>query len=227
MDTDILARCTHGFLVEQRRKLWRPMIHVIKTCAAIRPDETVCVPLSSRADTILMALMLSQLHDHSDFPFRLLFFSDSKPLADELAPLFPDVCSAPPPPAPDVSIALPWTSQDTVEYLLDQLFNAGRIRGVLPRSRAGSGYRVIRPLFDIRREDIASWQQKYFPSLPLGWEKASPEQQEIRQLIARLKTGNPDLEKNIFNSLHNLDLDTMAGQDMCSHVPCSGEESYR
>ena len=74
MDTDILARCTHGFLVEQRRKLWRPMIHVIKTCAAIRPDETVCVPLSSRADTVLMALMLSQLHDHSDFPFRLLFF---------------------------------------------------------------------------------------------------------------------------------------------------------
>ena len=204
MDTDILARCTHGFLAEQRRKLWRPMIHVIKTCAAIRPDETVCVPLSSRADTVLMALMLSQLHDHSDFPFRLLFFSDSKPLADELAPLFPDVCSAPPPPAPDVSIALPWTSQDTVEY-----------------------YRVIRPLFDIRREDIASWQQKFFPSLPLGWEKVSPEQQEIRQLIARLKTGNPDLEKNIFNSLHNLDLDTMAGQDMCSHVPCSGEESYR
>ena len=37
------------------------------------------------------------------------------------------------------------------------------------------------------------------------------EKEEIKTLIRRLKRDNPNIEKSIFNSIHNVNIDTMPG----------------
>ena len=82
---------------------------------------------------------------------------------------------------------------------------------------------LIRPLYMVNEEDILAWKQyndlefiqcacRFTESCTMcdnggGGSK----RQEIKTLIRRLKRDNPNIEKSIFQSLHNLSLDTFPG----------------
>ena len=93
--------------------------------------------------------------------------------------------------------------------------------GKLPLSFAGM--ELIRPMYCIREEDILAWKRynelEFIQCACRFTENCTmcdnggggSKRQEIKTLLRRLSRDNPDLETIIFNSVHAVCLDTMAG----------------
>ena len=85
------------------------------------------------------------------------------------------------------------------------------------------GMTLIRPLYCVNEDDILSW--KRYNNLEFiqcacrftdnytnsGDGIGDSKRQEIKHLIKSLRKDNPQIEKNIFNSIHSVCLDTMPG----------------
>ena len=121
-------------------------------------------------------------------------------------------------------IALGHHFNDVTETIMMSMFYAGQIQSMPPRldSKNFPGMQLIRPLYEIHEEDIIEWQQTHglrFLQCACRLTEAAAVQgndhvskrKEIKTLLHALELQNPDVQKNIFNSLHNLDLDTMVG----------------
>ena len=81
-----------------------------------------------------------------------------------------------------------------------------------------SGMELIRPLYFMREADVIQWAEFHhlkFIQCACRMTQEHPEQEtaskrkETKALIAQLKKTNPDVEKNIFNSVCNVNLRTI------------------
>ena len=81
---------------------------------------------------------------------------------------------------------------------------------------------LIRPLYMVHEDDILAWRRyngldfiqcacRFTENCAKEDAGASSKRQEIKLLIRSLKKDNPNIEKSIFRSLHNLSLDTFPG----------------
>lgn len=120
-------------------------------------------------------------------------------------------------------IALGHHFSDVVETTLMGMLWGGQIQGMLPKlhSKNFQGMELIRPMYCIHEKDIINW--KNYNELDFlncackltqrvkneGCEVSK--RAETKQLLKELKKSNPNVEKNIFNSLHNVCLDTLIG----------------
>ena len=122
-------------------------------------------------------------------------------------------------------IALGHHFSDVIETTVMGMFYGGQLQAMIPKlhSKNFEGMTLIRPLYMVNEEDILAWKQyndlefiqcacRFTESCTMcdnggGGSK----RQEIKTLIRRLKRDNPNIEKNIFQSLHNLSLDTFPG----------------
>ena len=120
-------------------------------------------------------------------------------------------------------IALGHHLSDVIETIALSMFYASQLQGMLPKlaSTNFEGMELIRPLYCINAEDIISWceynglefircacrftEQYHSADDDIGASK----RQEVKYLIKELKKDIPGIEKSIFESLHNLKLDTM------------------
>lgn len=117
-------------------------------------------------------------------------------------------------------IALGHHLNDAVETTLIAMFYGSQLQGMPPKLNSTNfpGMQLIRPLYRILEEDIKAWV-KYNDLSFLRCackltekneveELSTSKRLEIKNLIRRLKETNPMIEYNIFNSLHQVNLDT-------------------
>ena len=117
-------------------------------------------------------------------------------------------------------IALGHHLNDAVETTLIAMFYGSQLQGMPPKLNSTNfpGMQLIRPLYRILEEDIKAWV-KYNDLSFLRCackltekneveELSTSKRLEIKNLIRKLKETNPMIEYNIFNSLHQVNLDT-------------------
>lgn len=96
------------------------------------------------------------------------------------------------------------------------------MQGMLPRikSKNFEGMELIRPMYCILENDILRWQAhnelefiacacKFTQRVTGGEEDGFSARRRVKRLIAELKKENPNVEDGIFQSIHNVQLDTL------------------
>ena len=119
-------------------------------------------------------------------------------------------------------IALGHHFSDVIETTVMGMFYGAQLQAMPPKLHSANypGMALIRPLYCVHEDAILAWQRYNhldfiqcacrFTERTAGDEHAG-KRKEIKELIRQLKRQNPDIEKSIFASLHNLCLDTFPG----------------
>ena len=120
-------------------------------------------------------------------------------------------------------IALGHHKSDVIETTLMGMLYGGQIQGMLPRIKSMNfeGMELIRPMYCILESDILRWKEynslqfiacacKFTQNLTGSDEDTFSARRAVKRLIAELKKENPNVENNIFQSIHNVQLDTLA-----------------
>ena len=122
-------------------------------------------------------------------------------------------------------IALGHHFSDVIETTVMAMFYGAQLQAMIPKLHSTNfeGMELIRPLYCVHENDIISWKNynglSFLQCACRFTEKSanSPDgigdskRQEVKQLIKTLKKDNPNIEKNIFNSIHCVHLDTFPG----------------
>lgn len=117
-------------------------------------------------------------------------------------------------------IALGHHKSDVIETTLMAMLYGGQIQGMLPRlkSKNFDGLELIRPLYCVNEQDVLKWKEgnglDFIACACKFTENTAKEavfsaRKRVKQLIAELKKENPCVEDNIFQSIHNVQLDTL------------------
>lgn len=121
-------------------------------------------------------------------------------------------------------IALGHHYDDVIETTLMGMLWGGQIQTMMPKLHSTNyeGMELIRPMYYIREDDIEAWRD--FNGLRFlrcacrftEQTEASPDDKEsdskrleTKRLIRELKKSNPHIEANIFNSMRNVNVDTV------------------
>ena len=122
-------------------------------------------------------------------------------------------------------IALGHHFDDVIETILMGMLYGAQVQTMMPKLHSTNfpGMELIRPLYLVREEDIIHWMNyndlhfiqcacRFTESCAscVGTEKGS-KRAEIKDLIRELRKKNPYIEKNIFRSVENVNLNTVIG----------------
>ncbi len=120
-------------------------------------------------------------------------------------------------------IALGHHKSDVIETTLMGMLYGAQIQGMLPRIKSANfdGMELIRPMYCILERDIVRWQQqnelefiacacRFTQNLTGSDEDTFSARRKVKELIATLRRENENVESNIFQSIHNVQLDTLA-----------------
>ena len=119
-------------------------------------------------------------------------------------------------------IALGHHMSDVIETTLLSMMYGSQIQGMLPKLHSTNfkGMTLIRPLYCVLEEDIIHWANYNGLSFiacackltaRAAVDENASKRREIKLLIKELKKINPEIEKNLFNSIHRCNVDTMVG----------------
>ena len=122
-------------------------------------------------------------------------------------------------------IALGHHFNDVVETTLISMFYGSQLQAMLPKLHSTNfeGMTLIRPLYCVHEDDIIAWARdnslEFIQCACNLTERSAADtgdvnvskRKEIKLLLRRLRQGNPNIEKSIFNSIHAVALDTMPG----------------
>ena len=120
-------------------------------------------------------------------------------------------------------IALGHHFDDVIETILMGIFYGSQVQTMMPRIKSTShpGMELIRPLYFVKEEDIISWRDKNnldFIQCACRFteeyeknhnEDGKSKREEMKQLIKKMKEGYDNIDINIFNSVQNVNLDTI------------------
>ena len=122
-------------------------------------------------------------------------------------------------------IALGHHYDDVIETILMGMLYGGQIQTMMPklRSKNFKGMELIRPMYLIREQDILRWRddnQLTFIQCACKFtdtctsegctaDASGSKRKATKQLIARLKQNDPQIERNIFRSVENVNLSTL------------------
>lgn len=121
-------------------------------------------------------------------------------------------------------IALGHHFNDVIETVLMSMLYGSEVKTMLPKVHSAhyEGMELIRPLYKVREEDILAWRRynelnfiqcacRLTENCVLGDAGIGSKRQEMKQLIRKLKQSNPNVDLNIFTSIHNVNLDAVVG----------------
>lgn len=119
-------------------------------------------------------------------------------------------------------IALGHHFNDVIETTVMGMLYGAQLQGMMPKlhSKNFPGMELIRPLYCIAEDDILSWcrynELEFIGCACKLTEKAVQDasvskRKEVKELLRAMRKTNPDVEKNVFNSIHAVSLDTMPG----------------
>ena len=118
-------------------------------------------------------------------------------------------------------IALGHHYDDVIETILMGMLYGGQIQTMMPKlhSTNFAGMQLIRPMYLIREQDIIRWRDENqltfiqcackFTAENHQTDNLSSKRKAVKQLIARLKETDPQIERNIFRSMENVNLATV------------------
>lgn len=120
-------------------------------------------------------------------------------------------------------IALGHHKSDVIETTVMGMLYGGQLQGMLPRIKSSNfeGMELIRPLYCVLEQDILRWKEyneldfiacacKFVQKTAGGDDDTFSARKRVKAWIAELKKENPNVENNIFQSIHNVQLDTLA-----------------
>ena len=122
-------------------------------------------------------------------------------------------------------IALGHHFDDVIETILMGMLYGAQVQTMMPKLHSTNhiGMELIRPMYLIREEDIISWAAEndlHFIRCACRFTEnrdasadgvGDSKRQEIKQLIRLMRKTNPDVEKNIFKSVENVNLEKIIG----------------
>ena len=120
-------------------------------------------------------------------------------------------------------IALGHHFSDVIETTVMGMFYGSQLQAMPPKLHSTNfeGMELIRPLYCVHEDDIIAWMRynklEFLQCACRFTEEygntedgiGTSKRQEIKALIRDLKKVNPNIEKSIFSSIHNVCLDTM------------------
>ena len=120
-------------------------------------------------------------------------------------------------------IALGHHKSDVIETTVMGRLYGWQLQGMLPRIKSTNfeGMELIRPLYCILEEDILRWKEyngldfiacacKFTQKITGSDDDTFSARKRVKALIEELKKENSNVENNIFQSIHNVQLDTLA-----------------
>lgn len=122
-------------------------------------------------------------------------------------------------------IALGHHFDDVIETILMGMLYGGQVQTMMPKlhSQNFEGMELIRPMYMVREEDIIAFSKYHnLDFLRCGCpfteninynnqDESGSTRQNVKNLIRKLRQENPNIEKNIFNSVENVNLNTIIG----------------
>lgn len=119
-------------------------------------------------------------------------------------------------------IALGHHFDDVIETVLMNIFYSSEIKTMMPKLRSINfeGLELIRPLYKVKERDIIAWANynglrflqcacKF--TADSAFDESLSKRMEIKRLIRELSNINPEVDNNIFRSIHNVNLATIPG----------------
>lgn len=120
-------------------------------------------------------------------------------------------------------IALGHHFDDVIETILMGMLYGAQVQTMMPKLHSTNfeGMELIRPLYMVKEADIIAWQKynglefiqcacrftEEFTTYENG--SSNSKRQEMKELISRFRTINPNIDTNIFRSVENVNLDTI------------------
>lgn len=115
-------------------------------------------------------------------------------------------------------LALGHHFDDVIETTMLNVLYAGNFKTMVPKlkSKNYEGLELIRPLYFLKEEDIIKYTKwSNMPVMNCGCKVAEgitpSKRKEIKNLIKSMKEINPNVDKNIFKSTENINLDAVLG----------------
>ena len=119
-------------------------------------------------------------------------------------------------------IALGHHFSDVVETTVMGMLYGGQIQAMMPKLHSTNfgGMELIRPMYCIHEEDIIAWSRynelsflqcacRFTENAAQG--QGGSKRLEVKQLLKELRKDSPQVEKNVFKAIHNVQLDTFPG----------------
>ena len=116
-------------------------------------------------------------------------------------------------------IALGHHFDDVIGTTLIGMFYGGQLQAMIPKLKSKNfpGMQLIRPMYMVHEEDILTWKEaNHLEFIQCACRftendavQHDSKRQEIKDLVRRLREDNPNIERNIFASIHMLQLDMM------------------
>lgn len=120
-------------------------------------------------------------------------------------------------------IALAHHFSDVIETTLMSMFYGAQLQAMPPKlkSKNFEGMELIRPLYCVHEDDIIAWKNyngltflncacRFTENCQINGDNKSA-RKNTKQLIKNLSKSIPDIEEHIFNSIHNVNIDTFCG----------------
>ncbi len=135
-------------------------------------------------------------------------------------------------------IALGHHYDDVIETILMGMLYGGQIQTMMPKlhSTNFAGMQLIRPMYLIREQDVIRWRdmnQLNFIQCACKFtamnatDEHNSKRKAVKQLITQLKTNDPQIERNIFRSMENVNLATVIAYKDKNGVRHDFKDDYR
>lgn len=246
-------------LKKYRKEIWAPFISACKEYRLIDENDCIAVCISGGKDSALLAVLMKQLQQYSDVPFRCEYIcmdpgyspANRQKIEENMATLDIPVhffetnifrVTARQEGSPCYlcarmrrghlysyakslgcnKIALGHHFSDVIETTLMGMLWGAQIQAMLPKLHSTNfeGMELIRPLYKVHEDSIIAWAR--YNSLSFlacactmtenaAVDENASKRRQTKNLIRELKKDCPDVEKNIFNSIHKANIDTMVG----------------
>lgn len=121
-------------------------------------------------------------------------------------------------------IALGHHFDDVVETILMSMLYGAEVKTMMPKLHSTNypGMELIRPMYMVKEESILAWRRyndltfiqcacRFTENCVLGDNGGGSKRQEMKELVKKFRKINPNIDKNIFRSVHNVNLETIIG----------------
>ena len=121
-------------------------------------------------------------------------------------------------------IALGHHFDDVIETILMGMLYGAQIQTMMPKLHSTNhpGMELIRPMYMVREKDIKAWARyneldfircacRFTERIATEEMETGSKRQEMKRLIEQFRRTSPYIEKNIFNSVRNVNLTTIIG----------------